>query len=101
MYGKVIPHHNLRAHHHGRPADEIYSPSHMGLMDGPPDTCGVKPSGIGPPAYLDPSDGRSFVQDLACGVNETSYTENAFWIDGRMTKNRPAWRFDFNPENFL
>jgi hypothetical protein len=31
-------------------------------------------------------DGRSFGLNLSCGVNETSFTENAFWIDGAMTK---------------
>ena len=24
--------------------------------------------------------------NLACGVNETSFTENAFWVDNQMTK---------------
>jgi len=31
-------------------------------------------------------DGRRFGMNLACGVNETSFTENAFWIDDQMTK---------------
>jgi hypothetical protein len=30
--------------------------------------------------------GRTFGLNLSCGVNETSFTENAFWIDGNMTK---------------
>jgi len=32
------------------------------------------------------SDGRSLGMNLSCGVNETSFTENAFWIDGSMIK---------------
>ncbi len=31
-------------------------------------------------------DGRSFGLNLSCGVNETSYTENAFWLGGERTK---------------
>ena len=31
-------------------------------------------------------DGRSLGMNFSCGVNETSFTENAFWIDGSMTK---------------
>jgi len=31
-------------------------------------------------------DGRSFGLNLSCGVNETGFTENAFWISGKMTK---------------
>ncbi|HPC46840.1 MAG TPA: DUF2804 domain-containing protein, partial [Deltaproteobacteria bacterium] len=31
-------------------------------------------------------DGRLLGFNLSCGVNETSFTENAFWIDGTMTK---------------
>lgn len=31
-------------------------------------------------------DGRSFGLNLSCGVNETSFTENAFWVDGVRTK---------------
>lgn len=31
-------------------------------------------------------DGRSLGMNLSCGVNETSFTENAFWINGHMNK---------------
>ncbi len=31
-------------------------------------------------------DDRSFGLNLSCGVNETSFTENAFWVNGNMTK---------------
>jgi len=31
-------------------------------------------------------DGRRFGMNLSCGVNETSFTENAFWVDHQMTK---------------
>jgi len=32
------------------------------------------------------SDNRSIGLNLSCGVNETSFTENAFWIDNKLTK---------------
>jgi hypothetical protein len=31
-------------------------------------------------------DNRTFGLNLACGVNETSFTENAFWIDNKLNK---------------
>jgi hypothetical protein len=31
-------------------------------------------------------DGRPLGMNLSCGVNETSFTENAFWVNGTMTK---------------
>ncbi|MBF0100816.1 MAG: DUF2804 domain-containing protein [Desulfobacterales bacterium] len=31
-------------------------------------------------------DGRSLGLNLSCGVNETSFTENGFWINGHFTK---------------
>jgi len=31
-------------------------------------------------------DGKSLGLNLSCGVNETSFTENAFWINGTMSK---------------
>lgn len=40
-------------------------------------------------------DGRSLGMNLSCGVNETSFTENAFWINGAMTKvDTVDFRFD-------
>ena len=44
-------------------------------------------------------DGRSFGMNLSCGVNETSFTENGFWVDGKLTKISTV-NFQFNPENF-
>jgi len=42
-------------------------------------------------------DGRSLGMNLSCGVNETSFTENAFWIDGDMTKvDTVDFRFENN-----
>ncbi len=42
-------------------------------------------------------DGRSFGLNLSCGVNETSFTENAFWLNGKMTKiNLVNFIFDNN-----
>ncbi len=31
-------------------------------------------------------DGRSIGMNVSCGVNETSFTENCFWVDGRLHK---------------
>ncbi|MDM8525424.1 DUF2804 domain-containing protein [Desulfococcaceae bacterium HSG8] len=31
-------------------------------------------------------DGRTLGLNLSCGVNETGFTENAFWLNGKMTK---------------
>jgi hypothetical protein len=45
------------------------------------------------------SDGRTFGMNLSCGVNETSFTENGFWIDGKLTKVSTVG-FEFNPKNF-
>lgn len=43
-------------------------------------------------------DGRSFGLNLSCGVNETSFTENAFWVEGLRTKVDTV-HFDFKPKN--
>lgn len=43
-------------------------------------------------------DGRSFGLNLSCGVNETGFTENAFWLGGKMTK-ADTVSFVFNPNN--
>jgi len=43
-------------------------------------------------------DGRSLGLNLSCGVNETSFTENAFWIDGALTKVDMS-NFMFNTRN--
>lgn len=45
------------------------------------------------------ADGRTFGMNLSCGVNETSFTENGFWINGKLTKVSTVC-FDFNPQNF-
>jgi hypothetical protein len=40
-------------------------------------------------------DGRSLGMNLSCGVNETSFTENAFWVNGALTKvDTVDFRFD-------
>ena len=31
-------------------------------------------------------DGRAVGMNVSCGVNETSFTENCFWVDGRLQK---------------
>jgi len=45
-------------------------------------------------------DGRLFGMNLSQGVNETSFTENAFWVDGEMTKVDTVF-FDFDYENMF
>lgn len=40
-------------------------------------------------------DGRPLGLNLSCGVNETSFTENAFWVNGALTKvDTVDFRFD-------
>lgn len=40
-------------------------------------------------------DGRSIGANLACGVNETGFTENGFWIDGELNELGPInFQFD-------
>jgi hypothetical protein len=38
--------------------------------------------------------------NLSCGVNETSYTENCFWVDGKLIKVNLT-RFHFDSEDIL
>jgi hypothetical protein len=45
-------------------------------------------------------DGRSLGLNGSCGVNETSFTENAFWIDGVMTK-VDTMNFIFDRDNLM
>lgn len=65
---------------------ELSSPSSLALQDW---TCGYMRRETcwnwASTAWTLP-DGRSYGMNLSCGVNETSFTENAFWIDGAMTK---------------
>jgi hypothetical protein len=44
------------------------------------------------------ADGKAFGLNLSCGVNETSFTENAFWIGEDMTKVDTV-HFAFNNHN--
>jgi hypothetical protein len=65
---------------------DLSSPSSRALMDW---TCGYmrrKTCWNWAASSTTLPDGRSFGLNLSCGVNETSFTENAFWIDGVMTK---------------
>ncbi|WP_345196338.1 DUF2804 domain-containing protein [Kistimonas scapharcae] len=43
-------------------------------------------------------DGRVIGLNGACGVNETSYTENCFWVDGSLNK-VDTLIFDYDPAN--
>jgi len=43
-------------------------------------------------------DGRTLGLNLACGVNETGFTENAFWLNNRITRTNPV-NFVFNPSD--
>ncbi len=65
---------------------DIESPATMALMDW---TCGYMRRNTcwnWAASATTLVDGRSLGLNLSCGVNETSFTENAFWIDGVMTK---------------
>jgi hypothetical protein len=65
---------------------EISSPSAQALTDW---TCGYmrrKTCWNWAASAFSLPDGRSLGLNLSCGVNETSFTENAFWIEGAMTK---------------
>lgn len=46
------------------------------------------------------SGGHRLGLNLSCGVNETSHTENCFWVDGRLVKVNLA-RFHFDQEDLL
>ena len=45
-------------------------------------------------------DGRYVGVNGACGVNETSFTENCFWIDGKLHK-VDSIKFDYDPEDLF
>jgi hypothetical protein len=40
-------------------------------------------------------DGRVAGMNVSCGVNETSFTENCFWVDGRLHRLEPVF-FDYD-----
>ncbi|NOY69698.1 MAG: DUF2804 domain-containing protein [Deltaproteobacteria bacterium] len=46
------------------------------------------------------NDGRRFGLNLSAGVNETGFTENAFWVDEKMTK-IDTIEFRFDPDDLL
>jgi hypothetical protein len=65
---------------------EISSPSYLALSDW---TCGYmrrKTFWNWAATASTMGSGQSFGMNLSCGVNETGFTENAFWLDGTMTK---------------
>jgi hypothetical protein len=78
---------------------DIASPTHMGLMDWTAGYMRRQTFWNWAASAATLPDGRSFGMNLACGVNETSFTENAFWIDGEMTPVDMV-QFKFDPENF-
>ncbi len=45
-------------------------------------------------------DNRSIGLNLASGVNETAFTENAFWVDGKMIKTDTV-NFRFDPDDLM
>lgn len=77
----------------------LSSPSHMGLMDWTAGFMRRETFWNWAAIAATMPDGRSLGLNLSCGVNETSFTENAFWIDGRLTKVGTV-QFDFNPDDF-
>jgi len=46
------------------------------------------------------ANGRRLGLNLSCGVNETSFTENCLWVDGRLVKVNLT-RFDFDRADVL
>lgn len=46
------------------------------------------------------ADGRVVGLNVACGVNETSFTENCFWLDGALHKIDTVY-FDYDPRRVL
>lgn len=46
------------------------------------------------------TDGRRLGLNLSCGVNETSFTENCLWVDGRLVKVNLT-RFSFDPKDLM
>ena len=45
-------------------------------------------------------DGRYIGVNGACGVNETSFTENCFWVDGKLHK-VDSLKFDYDPDDLF
>lgn len=45
-------------------------------------------------------DGQRLGLNLSCGVNETSFTENCLWVNGKLHKVNLT-RFDFDPKNLM
>lgn len=46
------------------------------------------------------SEGHRLGLNLSCGVNETSFTENCLWVDGRLVKVNLT-RFDFDSDELM
>jgi len=65
---------------------EVGSPAYRGLMDWTAGYMRRHTFWNWAAAASTLPDGRSFGLNLSCGVNETSFTENAFWVDGVRTK---------------
>lgn len=84
--------------HKGRQID-ISSPTYMGLMDWTAGHMRRETFWNWTATASTLPDGRSLGLNLSCGVNETSFTENAFWIDGKITK-VDLVNFEFDPDNF-
>jgi hypothetical protein len=82
----------------GRTA-ELSSPDYMGLIDWTAGYMRRETFWNWAASASTLPDGRTFGLNLSCGVNETSYTENGFWIDGKRTKVSTV-EFEFNPKNF-
>jgi hypothetical protein len=77
----------------------LESPTHMGLMDWTAGYMRRQTFWNWAASASALPDGRTFGMNLSCGVNETSFTENGFWIDGKLTKVSTVY-FEFNPKNF-
>lgn len=78
---------------------DLASPSHMALLDWTAGFMRRETFWNWAAAAATLPDGRSFGMNFSCGVNETGFTENGFWIDGQLTKISTV-HFEFDPLHF-
>lgn len=77
---------------------EFASPQHMALMDWTMGFMRRETFWNWASSACTLTDGRAFGLNLSCGVNESGFTENAFWLDGTMHKVDTV-NFQFNDDN--
>ena len=84
--------------HAGRTSPTISAPCRStATTTGAPATCAATPSGTGAVSPARSPTAASLGMNVSCGVNETSFTENCFWVDGRLHKlDTVAFEYDRN-----